>query len=209
MQSHSIYSSLRSDFFGDSSDPFLPFFSTLHFSAPLFSSLLPSEHSEIVTIIESTGAIGIYHTGYSAVSKAASKDYLDRVFVDMMWYKAFSVYLILRMKINVLFQDADLVWFKDPFPYFHNYGKDSEGNVVIKGSEHIEAFFSDDGQRSLRYSPFYANSGFYYLKGNLQLAPCVCLSRMAWHVALLIDFAVECHSCARVQLTSRSAQQCL
>jgi Nucleotide-diphospho-sugar transferase len=130
------------------------------------------QRSEIVTIIESSGAIGIYHTGYSAVSKAASKDYLDRVFVDMMWYKAFSVYLILRMKINVLFQDADLVWFKDPFPYFHNFGKDSEGNVIVKGSEHIEAFFSDDGQRSLRYSPFYANSGFYYLKGDIS---CLCL----------------------------------
>ena len=28
---------------------------------------------------------------------------------------------------------------------------------------HPEAFFSDDGQRSLRYSPYFANSGFYYL----------------------------------------------
>lgn len=27
----------------------------------------------------------------------------------------------------------------------------------------VEAFFSDDGQRSMRYTPFYANSGFYYL----------------------------------------------
>ena len=27
----------------------------------------------------------------------------------------------------------------------------------------MEAFFSDDGQRSMRYTPFYANSGFYYL----------------------------------------------
>ena len=116
-------------------------------------------------MIESSGAIGLYHKGFSAVSKKASNDYLDRVFVDMMWYKAFSVYLLLRLKVNVLFQDADLVWFKDPFPYFHNYGKDEFGNVVIPGSDHIEAFFSDDGQRSLRYSPFYANSGFYYLKG--------------------------------------------
>lgn len=112
--------------------------------------------------------MGIYHIGYSAVSKKASKDYLDRVFVDMMWFKAFSVYLILRLKINVLFQDADLVWFKNPLPYFHNYGKDSSGNITIKGSEHIEAFFSDDGQRSLRYAPFYANSGFYYLKGDMK-----------------------------------------
>ena len=115
--------------------------------------------------------MGIYHIGYSAVSKKASKDYLDRVFVDMMWFKAFSVYLILRLKVNVLFQDADLVWFQDPFPYFHSYGKDSSGNVEVgmEGSENIKAFFSDDGQRSLRYSPFYANSGFYYLKGKMNI----------------------------------------
>ena len=25
----------------------------------------------------------------------------------------------------------------------------------------------DDGQRSLRYTPLYANSGFYYLRGTL------------------------------------------
>ena len=81
--------------------------------------------SEIVTTIEATGAMGIFHTGYSSVSKDASNDYLDRVFVDMMWYKAFALFLILRMDINVLFQDVDLVWFKDPFPYFHDYIKSS------------------------------------------------------------------------------------
>eukprot|EP00596_Hydrurales_sp_CCMP1899_P002744 CAMPEP_0119041188 /NCGR_PEP_ID=MMETSP1177-20130426/11381_1 /TAXON_ID=2985 /ORGANISM="Ochromonas sp, Strain CCMP1899" /LENGTH=278 /DNA_ID=CAMNT_0007007037 /DNA_START=22 /DNA_END=858 /DNA_ORIENTATION=+ len=123
-------------------------------------------NSQTVTIIQSTGAMAIWHKGYSHVSEEASTDYLDRVFVDMMWYKAFSLYLILRKKINVLFQDADLVWFKDPFPYFRNYGKDGNGTIVIPGSEHIEGFFSDDGQRSLRYAPFYANSGFYYLKAN-------------------------------------------
>lgn len=120
---------------------------------------------EIVTMIESTGAMGIYHEGYSAVSKKPSTDYLDRPFVDMMWYKAFSVYLILRLKINVLFQDVDLVWFRDPFPVFHNWtGK--PGMTLSPPGKQIEAFFSDDAQRSLRYSPFYANSGFYYLKAT-------------------------------------------
>lgn len=119
--------------------------------------------SEIVTTIEATGAMGIFHIGFSSVSKDASNDYLDRVFVDMMWYKAFALFLILRMNINVLFQDVDLVWFKDPFPYFHNYIKETESKALVTGSN-VEGFFSDDGQRSLRYAPFYANSGFYYLK---------------------------------------------
>lgn len=30
----------------------------------------------------------------------------------------------------------------------------------------VDAFLSDDGQRSLRYTPFYANSGFYFLFAN-------------------------------------------
>jgi hypothetical protein len=116
-------------------------------------------------MIASTGAIGIYHNGYGMVSKNPSMDYLDRVFVDMMWYKAFSVYLLLRLGINILFQDADLVWFKDPFQYFHDITNQTYSKSEISGS-FIESFFSDDGQRSLRYAPFYANSGFYYLKAS-------------------------------------------
>ena len=103
-------------------------------------------------MIESTGAMGIYHTGFSSVSKKASADNLDRPFVDMMWYKAFSVYLMMLVKRNVLFQDVDLVWFKDPFPFFKDFpvhGRD--GTPVLPPNKHIEAFFSDDGQRSLRY----------------------------------------------------------
>jgi len=35
-------------------------------------------YSEIVALIEATGAMGLYHEGYAAVSKKASVDYLDR-----------------------------------------------------------------------------------------------------------------------------------
>jgi hypothetical protein len=119
-------------------------------------------HSEIVSLIEATGAMGLFHEGYASVSKKASQDYLDRVFVDMMWYKAFSIYLVLRRGINVLFQDVDLVWFRDPMPYFHNYRARAQERSEQTGA-FVEAFFSDDGQRSMRYTPFYANSGFYYL----------------------------------------------
>jgi len=31
---------------------------------------------------------------------------------------------------------------------------------------YLDAVFTDDGQRGLRYSPFYANSGFYYIKAS-------------------------------------------
>jgi hypothetical protein len=117
---------------------------------------------EIVKVIEATGAMALYHKGYGAVSKKASNDYLDRTFVDMMWYKAFSIFLILREGINILFQDVDLVWFRDPFPYFHDFIKTNQPRSDMTGS-HPEAFFSDDGQRSHRYTPYFANSGFYYI----------------------------------------------
>jgi hypothetical protein len=129
---------------------------------PLNNFLIFAGSEGIVSMIEATGAMALYHKGYSHVSTDASQDYLDRVFVDMMWYKAFSVYLVLRMRMNILFQDADLVWFKDPFPYFHNY-LNSTREKSLKSGSFVEAFFADDGQRSLRYAPFYANSGFYYL----------------------------------------------
>ena len=107
-------------------DLFLNFVCSCHLHNITTSNVLVFAGSkEIITMIESTGAMGIYHEGYSSVSKKASTDYLDRPFVDMMWYKAFSVYLVLRLKINVLFQDVDLVWFRDPFPVFHNWtGRD-------------------------------------------------------------------------------------
>lgn len=117
---------------------------------------------DLIPLIEATGAMGLYHIGYASVSRKASVDYLDRVFVDMMWYKTFSVYLLLRRGINILFQDADLVWFRDPLGYFHEYIVQTAERSRQTGS-HPEAFFSDDGQRSMRYTPYYANSGFYYL----------------------------------------------
>lgn len=38
--------------------------------------------------------------------------------------------------------------------------------MLCNAGSFVEAFFSDDGQRSMRYTPFYANSGFYYLVAN-------------------------------------------
>lgn len=136
--------------------------------------------AEVVSTIEAMGAMAMYHQGYAFVNKKASTDYLDRVFVDMMWYKAFSVYLILRRRINVLFQDVDLVWFHDPMPYFHKYLEDTRARSMQTGA-FVEAYFSDDGQRSMRYTPFYANSGFYYLVASPRS------EYFAWSVMIAMD----------------------
>jgi hypothetical protein len=108
---------------------------------------------------------------------------------------------LVRLGYNVLFQDVDLVWFRDPFPYFQEqlarhaqpHGSSRSGSGGGSGTDAQslnassssssssssprwgtrsgappppDAFFSDDGQRTLRYTPFYANSGFYYLLAN-------------------------------------------
>ena len=167
---------------------------------------------DIIPLIHAFGVIGIYHEeSFANVARRASYEYLDPIFIDMMWYKSFSVWLLLKMGFHVLFQDVDLVWFKDPFPYFEEKRLDYERkfsydipestdfitgenshdlfnflfqqnaetvstvsenshNTSLRTGKHVvvtpDGFFSDDGQRSLRYSPFYANSGFYYLRAN-------------------------------------------
>lgn len=58
---------------------------------------------ELESVVEATGAMAMSHNGFASVSRHASGSYLDRIFVDMMWYKSFSIYLILRMGCNALF----------------------------------------------------------------------------------------------------------
>jgi hypothetical protein len=78
-------------------------------------------NEEIVNIVENTGALALHDVkGFAGVNPAASHDYLDFTFVDMMWYKAFSLWMVVKRGYNVLFQDVDIVWFRDPFPYLHN-----------------------------------------------------------------------------------------
>lgn len=204
-----------------------------------------SGSDDVLPLIESFGAMGVYHSeSFADVSRNASYEYLDRIFIDMMWYKSFSVWLLLKLKYNVLFQDVDLVWYRDPVHYFRTastlpaeedigaaglqahsisngmsaftdhllalaksgadkialfpraesgiYSSSSSGSGLLRpgGGVHAsqeglihsvhadswghslnhlpqaDAYLSDDGQRSLRYTPFFANSGFYYLVAN-------------------------------------------
>lgn len=194
-----------------------------------------SGSDDVIPLIESFGAMGLYHEPtFADVSRNASYEYLDRIFIDMMWYKSFSVWLLLKLQYNVLFQDVDLVWYRDPVHYFRTASelpvtddvdmpqtsrisrlnavsalKENILSLAQSGAHHLpifgseanmlsshghaqhhhsknvlttveadswghslnalpqaDAYLSDDGQRSLRYTPFFANSGFYYLVAN-------------------------------------------
>ena len=67
------------------------------------------------------------------------------------------VHLVSLTGVDFLFQDVDIVWFKDPLKFFH----DKASNIY-----NYDIYFQDDGARSLRYTPWSANSGFYYVRNN-------------------------------------------
>lgn len=58
---------------------------------------------------------------------------------------------------NVLFQDVDIIWFRDPLQYFLDENSPSHG---------FDIYFQDDGNRALYYAPYSANTGFYFVRAN-------------------------------------------
>jgi len=105
-----------------------------------------------VPLIESLGGNAIYSPALGSMPKSAAAGYLDNTFSRMMWFKTTSVFLALNAGFDVLFQDVDLVWIADPIPYLRSLDYDVS--------------FMDDGARTPRYTPFFVNSGFYYMKHN-------------------------------------------
>lgn len=63
-----------------------------------------------------------------------------------MFYKALALWLPLELGFDVLFQDADLVWFRDPLPFLMG---DLTNDHLRRFGSRPHGFFSDDGQRSV------------------------------------------------------------
>ena len=59
--------------------------------------------------------------------------------------------------VDILFQDVDIVWHKNPLEFFHD-----ESSPIYN----FDTYFQDDGAHSVRYAPWSSNSGFYYLRHN-------------------------------------------
>jgi hypothetical protein len=69
-----------------------------------------------------------------------------------MFAKVVCVQLISYLGYDLLFQDVDVVWFKNPLEYSHD--------------ETNDMYFQDDGAHSNRYAPTSAISGFYYVRSK-------------------------------------------
>lgn len=85
---------------------------------------------------------------FGDMPEAAARGYGDRIFVKMMMAKVYCVHLVLSLGYNVLFQDVDLIWYKNPLPYFES-----------PELEKWDMMFQDDGNRQPRYAPFSPNTG--------------------------------------------------
>ena len=54
---------------------------------------------------------------FGGMPETAARSYGDRTFTKMMMAKVYCVHLVLSCGYNVLFQDVDVVWYKNPLPY--------------------------------------------------------------------------------------------
>jgi len=86
-----------------------------------------------------------------------SETYGDDTFGLMMMAKVISVQLVNELGYDLLFQDVDVVWYKDPVNYFSTLGPPLAN---------FDVYFQDDGSRQERYAPYSANSGFYFVRSN-------------------------------------------
>lgn len=59
-------------------------------------------------------------TNYGDMPKKAAGRYADKTFMSMMMAKVFCVHTTAWLGYNVLFQDVDVIWYKNPLPYFHD-----------------------------------------------------------------------------------------
>jgi Nucleotide-diphospho-sugar transferase len=75
----------------------------------------------------------------------------------MMMAKVICVQLVSMLGYDFLFQDVDIIWFKNPLEYF----KDPKSPA-----HEFDVFFQDDGGHTTRYAPYSANSGFYFVRHN-------------------------------------------
>lgn len=91
----------------------------------------------------------------SIIPQQEAARYGDTTFGLIMMAKVICVHLVSDLGYDMLFQDVDVVWYKDPLTYFHD-----------TTLPQFDLYFQDDGSRQERYAPYSANTGFYYVRSN-------------------------------------------
>jgi hypothetical protein len=87
----------------------------------------------------------------------AAGRYADKTFRAMMIAKVYCIHMVSMLGYDILFQDVDVVWYRDPLEYFADESSPHHG---------FDVYFQDDGNHALFYAPYSANTGFYYVRNN-------------------------------------------
>ncbi|MFC1852297.1 putative nucleotide-diphospho-sugar transferase [candidate division CSSED10-310 bacterium] len=90
-------------------------------------------------------------TSYGEHGKDAVKVFGDMQFRSLMFQKTAIVKDVLDLGYSLLFQDVDVVWKKDPLPYF-----------LHPSRQRFDARFMYDGQNNM-HAPLHVNTGFFWL----------------------------------------------
>jgi hypothetical protein len=88
---------------------------------------------------------------YGDQNKEAVKAFGDLQFRALMFQKTAIVKDVLDLGYRLLFQDVDVVWMKDPLPYF-----------LTPSYQRFDARFMYDGQNKM-HAPLHVNTGFFWL----------------------------------------------
>ena len=103
--------------------------------------------------LKDVGVLTFRHEALGHFGEAAARVYGDHTFSTMMWLKITSAYLVNDLGYDLLFQDADLYWWRDPWAYF-------------AARPDVETFWMDDGARTVRFAPAFPNTGYYAVRAT-------------------------------------------
>ncbi|KAL7579631.1 hypothetical protein ACA910_007994 [Epithemia clementina (nom. ined.)] len=125
------------------------------------SVLVFATDKETLDLADSLGLAAYYNEKlFGHIPNRAAGAYGDKIFAALMTLKILSVHIVSHLGYDLLFQDADTIWFQDPL-------RDYFANKEIWDSEY-DVIFQDDGARGLRFAPYFANSGFYFMRNNVR-----------------------------------------
>jgi len=123
------------------------------------SVLVFATDQETADLAKALGLAAYYDEhNFGNIPAEAAHSYGDVRFSAMMVAKVVCVQLISHLGYDFLFQDVDIVWYQHPLRDY--FAKPDHW------SQKYDAIFQDDGAHSVRYSPYSANSGFYFVRHN-------------------------------------------
>jgi hypothetical protein len=127
---------------------------------------------------------------FGSIPEESALKYGDPIFSKMMMAKVYCMHLAMSSGYDILFQDVDVVWHRNPLPF-----------LVSEQFEGWDMVFQDDGSRVWRYAPYSPNSGFYFVRNNpvttflfetfLKMGDMIQVAKSHQHVMndLLIEFS--------------------